>query len=66
MAFRLMGVDVPLVFLRNTDRRIKRGGVASEFAVHLAGEIDASDQMFSKGVVHAAQAHCLIAESKWS
>ena len=45
-------------------RRIKRGGVASEFAIHLAGEIDASDQVLPKGVFHAAQAHGLVAESK--
>jgi len=45
---------------------IKRSSLASEFAVHPAGEIDASDQVLSKSVVHAAQSDSLVAESKRS
>jgi hypothetical protein len=50
----------------NKHGRIKRSGVASEFAVHPAGEIDASDQVLSKSVVHAAHSDSLVAESKRS
>jgi hypothetical protein len=55
-----------LVLRGDKHRRIKRSGVASEFAVHRAGEIDASDQVLSKSVVHAAQSDSLVAESKTS
>jgi hypothetical protein len=55
-----------LVLRGDKHRRIKRSGVASEFAVHPAGEIDASDQVLSKSVVHAAQSDSLVAESKRS
>ena len=54
----------PLVLRRDNHGRIERGRVAGEFAVHFAGEIDASDQVLPKSVVNAAQAHGLIAESK--
>ena len=53
-----------LVLRRDKHRKIKRSGVAGEFAVHLAGEIDASDQVLSKSVVYPAQAHGLVAKSK--
>ena len=53
-----------LVLRGDNHRGIKRSGVASEFAIHLAGEIDAADQVLSKSVVYPAQAHGLVAESK--
>ena len=55
---------LPLVFVPDDYGRIKRGRVPGEFAIHFAGEIDASDQVLSKSVVHSAQTHGLIAESK--
>ena len=55
-----------LVLRPDNHRRIKRSGVAGEFAVHRAGEIDASDQVLSKRVIHAAQTNGLVAESEWS
>lgn len=54
----------PLVLHRDDHGRIERGGVAGEFAIHLAGKIDTSNQVLSKRVVRSAEANGLAAERK--